>query len=128
MKDDTKPVVLLELDTPNKNGRIYPKATIERFLKTRGDKPLICTMGASGFDVNLNHASHIVEKLYLQDNKLMANVRVLNTPMGNIAKSLINADVEMEFVVAGYAQIGLNGVVDTFEMTHVGVVEPGQKA
>ena len=43
-------------------------------------------------DVSLKNSSHTIDKLWLEDNRIWGDIKILNTPMGIAAKSIIGDD------------------------------------
>ena len=92
--------VIQRADATNGNGRIYPRKTLERELKNY--QRLIDENRAIGecdhpdsSVVNLKNASHVLVKYWWDGNDVMGKIKVLNTPSGNILKSLINEGVTL---------------------------------
>lgn len=90
---------LLTVDVPTRNGRVYPRDVVEKMVEdfnTRNEKQTmlgeITQLYAScePHVINLDRISHSVDELFVEDDKLKATITVMNTPMGNILKTLIN--------------------------------------
>lgn len=81
-------------ENKNVNGRIYKKSTLERevdkLMESVANK---CLWGECPHpekpDINPDRISHIVEKLEWQGNDLVGRAKVIDTPMGQIAKTLL---------------------------------------
>ena len=96
----------------NKNGRFYPQGVMEqavgRYVKEvinekRGYGEL---NHPSGPQINLDRVSHLIEKLeFRNDGVVWGKARVLDTPMGNIAKGLIEGGANV-----GVSSRGLGSV------------------
>ena len=79
----------------NKNGRIYPKEVLkkavdiytEEFVKTRNAYGELDHNDSQS--VELKNASHIITKLYWDNDDLIGSIELLNQPSGNIVKRLI---------------------------------------
>lgn len=81
----------------NGNGRIYPKNILEREVE-KFKKTFIAGKNAYGeLDhpespiVSLKNASHVITDLWWEGDNLMGRVEVLDTPFGNIVKSILRA-------------------------------------
>ena len=96
------PAKLQEADVKNGNGRSYPKAILER--EVNNYKNLISDNRAYGeLDhpddsvINLKNVSHMITEVFWNGNDVMGKVKVLDTPSGNIMKSIINSGGKMGF-------------------------------
>ena len=87
-----------EADVQNGNGRIYPKAILEREMKTYQD--LIKGRRALGeLDhpetsvVELKNCSHLITEVWWEGNNVMGKLEVLNTPAGKTLKALAESGI-----------------------------------
>ena len=88
--------IFLQSDTKNRNGRIYPKAILQKEAKRYTEK-FINTKRAfgelghpDGPTVNLERVSHMIEELQEVDSNFMGRAKILDTPYGKIVKNLID--------------------------------------
>ena len=93
--------VFLQGDLKNRNGRMYPVATLakevgrynESFVK-KGRA--VGELGhPDGPTVNLGRVSHKIVSLEQKGNNFIGKAQLLETPMGKIAKSLIDEGVTL---------------------------------
>ena len=93
--------VFLQGDLKNRNGRMYPVATLakevgrynESFVK-KGRA--VGELGhPDGPTVNLDRVSHKIVSLEQKGNNFIGKAQLLETPMGKIAKSLIGEGVTL---------------------------------
>jgi len=93
--------VFLQGDLKNRNGRMYPVNTLakevgrynESFVK-KGRA--VGELGhPDGPTVNLDRVSHKITSLKQEGNNFIGKAQLLETPMGKIAKSLINEGVTL---------------------------------
>ncbi len=101
------------LNVPNRNGRIYTTSLANKIIKQFEDCPPKSVMGTLATDftdaiVRLSAASHIVNKMWIDDNKLMAEIEILQTPTGKIIQ-LFDKPV---FRLAGVGSIKDDGTLD----------------
>jgi len=88
--------VLLQCDTPSPlTGRIYPREEIEKAIEKyqeQIDKDVaVGTMGEMRDKIEIGNISHKVTKLTINDERqIIADIELLNTPMGQIAQELID--------------------------------------
>jgi len=93
--------VFLQGDIKNRNGRMYPVNTLskevgrynESFVKT--GRALGELGHPEGPTVNLDRVSHKIVKLEQSGNNFIGKARLLETPMGKIAKNLIEEGVTL---------------------------------
>lgn len=102
--------IMQKADQLNGNGRIYPHNVLEREMKNY--EKLISERRALGeLDhpddsvVNLKNASHMVTNVWWDGKNVMGKIKVLNTPSGNILKSLVEGGVKL-----GISSRGLGSV------------------
>jgi hypothetical protein len=86
--------VFSSAELKNNNGRIYKKSILEREVDKLMEKVANkCLWGELGHppqpEINPDRISHLVEKLEWVGNDLMGKAKIIDTPMGKIAKTLI---------------------------------------
>ena len=116
--------VLQRAGAKNQNGRIYPKHILQRECQ-RYQKEYIDQHRALGeLDhpessvVNLNNVSHNVLKIWWDGDDLKGAVQVLDTPSGNILKSLFKSGITL-----GISSRGLGSVKELYKESAVEVQE-----
>ena len=102
--------VMQRADAKNGNGRVYPEDVLRREVKNYSK--IIKERRALGeLDhpddsvVNLKNASHIVTDIWWDGKDVMGKCKVLNTPSGQILKSLVESGVKL-----GISSRGLGSV------------------
>jgi len=112
-------------ETKNGNGRVYPQSILEREVKNYAQ--LVKERRALGeLDhpessvINLNNASHMVTKIWMEGNKCMGTIRVLDTPSGKILRSLVESGVQLGISSRGMGSVrennGVTLVEDDFQL------------
>ena len=88
--------VFLQTNLKNRNGRIYPMNIMEKEVK-RYNKEFIEKNRAygelghpEGPTINLERVSHLITKLEKDGDNFVGKAKIMNTPMGNIVKGLLN--------------------------------------
>lgn len=102
--------VMQRADAQNGNGRVYPRKVLMREVKNY--EKLIKERRALGeLDhpddqvINLKNASHMVTGIWWDGNDVMGKVKVLNTPSGNILKSLVESGVKLGISSRGMGSV-----------------------
>ena len=91
----------LVADAQNKNGRIYERKILEkevaRYMKEYVDAKR--AFGELGHPetptINLDRVSHLITNLKQQGSTWIGKAKILETPMGNIARSLIDGGARL---------------------------------
>lgn len=93
--------VFLQSNLKNRNGRIYPRPILEREVD-RYRRELIENNRAMGElshpttpGINLDRVSHIVKECRQNGDDFVGKALILDTPMGKIAQSLIQAEARL---------------------------------
>jgi len=89
-----------EAETVNKNKRMYPydvlNENVKRLQEVVGARGLIGELDhPSDSIIHFDKASHLITKLWWENNVLMGEGEVLNTPHGKILKSLMDSGVRI---------------------------------
>jgi hypothetical protein len=118
--------IMQKADELNGNGRVYPRQVLVR--EVRNYQKIVNEGRALGeLDhpedsvVNLKNASHMVTKVWWEDNNVMGKVKLLNTPSGNILKSLVGSGVKLGISSRGLGSVhednnGSTVVEDDFQL------------
>ena len=101
---------LQEADVQNGNGRVYPYKVLMR--EVQNYKKLVKENRALGeLDhpddsvINLKNASHMVTDIWMEDKAVMGKVKVLNTPSGQVLKSLVESGVKLGISSRGMGSV-----------------------
>jgi len=117
--------VFLQGDIKNRNGRMYPMETLRRevcrYCENHVDSGrALGELGhPDGPTVNLDRVSHKIVSLKENGSNFIGKAKILNTPMGNIAKSLVEEGVKLGVSSRGIGSLkmtreGVNIVGDDF--------------
>ena len=109
----------------NGNGRVYPQKILMR--EVQNYKKLVDENRALGeLDhpeesvINLRNVSHQVTDIWMEDNKVMGKMKVLETPSGGILRSLVDSGVSIGISSRGLGsvseQMGKTIVEDDFQL------------
>jgi len=114
-----------EAESQNGNGRIYPLKTLQRemknYQKVIDDRRALGELDHPDDSViNLKNASHLVTEAWWDGNSVMGKVRILDTPSGNVLKSLVNSGVSLGISSRGMGSVteanGRTLVEDDFQL------------
>ena len=125
--------VFAQADMKNRNGRIYPKGIMERAIGNYVEKQVSRGRAVGelnhpeGPTVNLDKVSHKIESLQFEGNDVMGKATVLDTPMGNIVKGLLDGGVQLGVSTRGMGslqqQAGAMVVKDDFMLNAIDIVQ-----
>jgi len=92
--------VIQRADTLNQNGRIYPKdilfKEVENYRKVVQERRAMGELDhADDPVVNLKNVSHLITDIWSDDEVVYGKIEILPTPMGNIARNLIESNVKI---------------------------------
>ena len=88
--------IFMQGDITNRNGRRYPMQTlikeVKRYQKEYIDKKrAFGELGhPQGPTINLDRVSHMITNLTPEGSNIIGEAKILDTPMGNIVKNLMN--------------------------------------
>ena len=108
--------VFLQGEIKNRNGRMYPVNTLSREVNRYNESFIkkgraLGELGhPDGPTVNLDRVSHKITQLRQEGNNFIGKAQLLDTPMGKIAKSLID-----EGVTLGVSSRGVGSLKTTSE-------------
>ena len=116
--------VFLQGEIKNRIGRMYPISTLQREAVNYNKKYIekgraLGELGhPDGPTINLDRVSHLITSLKQEGNNYVGKARLLDTPMGNIAKNLIDEGVKLGVSSRGLGTIrerdGVKVVMDDF--------------
>jgi len=120
-------------ESKNRNGRIYPQAVMEKAVKKYVDDQVSKNRAVGelnhpdGPTVNLDKVSHLITDLKFEGNNVMGKARILDTPMGNIVKGLLEGGVQLGVSTRGMGSLEKRGgamyVKDDFMLNTVDIVQ-----
>jgi hypothetical protein len=106
--------IFLQGNQKNRNGRVYRTETLEREVGRYNEQYVnsgraLGELGhPDGPTVNLDRVSHKIVSLTKEGNNFIGKAKLLETPMGKIAKSLIG-----EGVTLGVSSRGIGSLTET---------------
>jgi hypothetical protein len=117
--------VFLQGNIKNRNGRMYPMETLRREVGRYNENHVVAgrALGELGHPdgptVNLDRVSHKIVSLKENGNNFIGKAKILSTPMGKIASSLLDEGVKLGVSSRGIGSLkptreGFNVVGDDF--------------
>ena len=106
--------VFLQGDIKNRNGRMYPMETLRREVGRYNEKFVnsgraLGELGhPDGPTVNLDRVSHKIVSLRERGSNYIGKAKILSTPMGKIAESLLSEGVKLGVSSRGIGSLCLN--------------------
>lgn len=89
MSDKTLEFLLLQADTKDQFGRIYPLEELQRICDKLNNKMIFGELDpASELMINALKVSHSISGARLHDGKLYCTFKILDTPRGNLLAQL----------------------------------------
>ena len=119
--------VFLQAELKNRNGRMYPMDTLQREVGAYNENYVAKgrALGELGHPesptINLDRVSHKIISLRSEGTNFIGKAQILETPMGKIAKSLLESGVTLGVSSRGIGSIeeknGVNIVKDDFMLS-----------
>ncbi|MDC0308660.1 primosomal protein [bacterium] len=125
--------IFMQSEQKNRNGRIYPKAIMEKAVGKYVTEQINTKRAVGelnhpdGPTVNLDKVSHLITKLEWNGNDVVGKAQILDTPMGNIVKGLLEGGVQLGVSTRGMGSLeqrnGTMYVKDDFILNTVDIVQ-----
>jgi hypothetical protein len=125
--------IFMQAESKNRNGRVYPRGVMEKAVNkyvteqvSRG-RAVGELNHPEGPTINLDKVSHRITELKWDGNNVMGKALVLDTPMGQIVKGLVEGGVQLGVSSRGMGSLvnrnGVNVVGDDFLLATVDIVQ-----
>jgi hypothetical protein len=116
--------IFLQSEIKNRNGRVYPYDVLSREVQRYNEQYVksgraLGELGhPDGPTVNLERVSHKITSLKAEGSNFIGRAQILSTPMGDIAKNLLDSGVKLGVSSRGMGSLeernGANYVRDDF--------------
>lgn len=130
--EDGKDLVMAGLfiqgDVQNQNGRVYPRSEIERAVEnirgrlSKGETVLGELDHPEELQINLDRVAHIITDMHCEGSNGFGKLKIIDTPMGNIARSLLKAGAKLGVSSRGSGNVNESGKVSDFDIVTVDIV------
>jgi hypothetical protein len=120
--------LFIQGDVQNQNGRVYPRDEIQRAVESvnsrlsKGETVLGELDHPEELQINLDRVSHIITDMHCSDANGMGKLKIIDTPMGNIARSLLKAGAKLGVSSRGSGNVNESGKVSDFDIVTVDIV------
>jgi len=118
----------LEADIKNKNGRLYSKELLVREVNDFVTSKIKKNRSMGELDhpenpqINLERVSHIIESLEMKDNVGYGVAKLIDTPMGRIAKTLVDEGIIVGMSTRGVGTLDGETVKEDYKLITVDIV------
>jgi hypothetical protein len=113
----------------NANKRVYPVHEIKKAVETlneslRKDIPVLGELDhPDDLKINLDRVSHCITEMWMDGANGFGKLKIVDTPMGNIAKTLLSSGVKLGVSSRGSGNVSEStGDVSDFEIVTVDIV------
>jgi len=125
--------VFMQAENKNKNGRIYTREVLTQAVDKFVNEQVITGRAVGelnhpeGPSINLDKVSHRITELSWDGNNVMGKALILDTPMGQIVKGLVEGGVQLGVSSRGMGSLsmkdGVNYVKDDFLLNTIDIVQ-----
>ena len=126
-KDHYMSVILMMSEIENGNGRKYRKeemsSAVDAAMKRISEGHFIAgeLNHPNDLQINLERVSHIITEMRMDGNNCIGKMKLLNTPMGVLAKNLLDGGLKLGVSSRGSGSV-VEGVVEGFSFLTVDIV------
>lgn len=119
--------IFMQAELQNGNGRVYPLAEITAavdFAQKRIQEGMFIAgelNHPNDLQINLERVSHVITELRMDGNNAVGKMKLLNTPMGVIAKNLLDGGLKLGVSSRGSGSV-TEGKVSGFQFLTVDIV------
>ena len=125
--------IFAQAEQKNRNGRIYPKAVLEKAVQKYVDEQVVTNRAVGELNhpnspaIDYKEVSHRITELYWNGNDVMGKALILDTPNGKIVQSLLDGGVKIGVSTRGMGTVankgGVNMVNEDFVLNTVDIVQ-----
>lgn len=121
--------IFIQSEVQNQNGRVYPFQEIKHAVETvnqriRSGESVVGELDhPEVLSINLDRVSHQITDMHMEGNNGIGKLKIIDkTPMGKIAKGLIESGIKLGVSSRGSGNVGHDGKVSDFEIVTVDIV------
>jgi len=120
--------IFVQAEQKNQNERVYPLHEITNAVNSvknriaEGQSILGELDHPEELSINLDKVSHVITDMWMEGNDGYGKLKIVPTPSGMIAKSLLESGVILGVSSRGSGNVANNGFVSDFDMITVDIV------
>ena len=125
--------IFMQAETANRNNRVYPieilKREVEKYNENfiKQNRALGEMTHPDNPTINLERVSHLIKELKVDGNNVIGKAKILDTPYGKIAKSLMDEGIKLGVSSRGLGSLKENGngikeVQEDFSLAAIDIV------
>ena len=125
--------IFMMADSKNRNGRIYESKVLQPAVQKYIEEQVKTGRAVGelnhpdGPTINLDKVSHLITKLEWNGTNVIGKAKILDTPMGQIVKGLLEGGVKLGVSSRGMGSLeqrnGVNFVKDDFQLATIDIVQ-----
>jgi hypothetical protein len=125
--------IFMMADSKNRNGRIYEskilQPAVQKYIEeqVKSGRAVGELNHPEGPTINLDKVSHLITKLEWNGTNVIGKAKILDTPMGQIVKGLLEGGVKLGVSSRGMGSLeqrnGVNYVKDDFQLATIDIVQ-----
>jgi hypothetical protein len=125
--------VFAQANQKNRNGRIYPQQVMESAVRKYSSEQVQKGRAVGelnhpdGPTINLDKVSHVITELKFDGDDVVGKAKILETPMGQIVKGLLDGGVQVGVSTRGMGSLERRGaamyVKDDFILNAIDIVQ-----
>ena len=125
--------IFMQAENKNKNGRIYTREVLTKAVDQFVNEQVITGRAVGELNhpespaINLDKVSHRITELKWDGNNVLGKALILDTPMGQIVKGLVEGGVQLGVSSRGMGSLdfknGANYVRDDFMLNSIDIVQ-----
>jgi len=110
---------LLKVDQPSRGGRIYPREIVEQVMDRINNDEIMVTLDSSDtLTVDFARLVGWVRNARIENDELVAEVEIHNTPSGTIVKTLLENELDLTLCTAGTGNVSKEYVVSDYRLAY----------
>ena len=127
-KDMVMSGLFIQGEVKNQNGRVYPKDEIVTAVESivnrlLGGESVLCELDhPTELQINLDRVSHMISGMRVEGSNGYGKLKLLDTPMGKIAKTLLQGGAKLGVSSRGSGNVNESGRVSDFDIVTVDIV------
>lgn len=121
--------IFMQAEQRNRNGRIYPLAemvtavsSMNEHIQQYGGLAGELDHPADRLTIAMDRISHVITELRMDGNNVIGKAKLLDTPMGLIAKEVAKSGMRYGVSSRGAGQVNESGLVSGFRLVTIDIV------